>query len=582
MSTSVKRNNWLVLVVLFCSTMISAQNISSPKQEVRAVWVTTVNSLDWPKPYDIGEQKSSLREIVIKLHAAHFNTIFFQVRGRGDALYQSSYEPWSDVLTGTLGKDPGWDPLQFIIEEAHARAMEVHAWFNTFFVRSGKSRVTLTKPGHVANENPDWVQNIEGQLWLDPGIPAVRSYLVKVGMDIIHKYDVDGIHFDFIRYPGTQFPDDKSYRAFGNGMQKDNWRRENINKFVRTFYDSAIAIKPMLKIGSAPIGVYINTGSIRGLQGFSDLYQDSRRWLREKIHDYVVPQIYWSLGNQPADPDFATVVKDWTEHTFGRHVYAGIGAYKPNVQQQLPELVDISRSLGLQGNSFFRYENIVSKLDIGRRYQYPANIPAMSWKDRQQPNSPSNLSVKNIAKGIFRLNWNLPLPANDGDVSKYYNVYRSTGKFIDVNNPSNLLAILSSGETAYLDTITHAISPKYYYCISALDKGNNESLPTDGRSVIIPEIAALAASFDLRNKLGNSYPEPTSSIAYFHYEINTTLPVFLKILNQSGEELVSVVDAVQTPGRYIAAADISKLQGGTYTYMLIAGDFKEKRTLRIE
>ena len=197
MHTTIRTANMfliILLLVLYRSSIAFAQtNPAPPKQEVRAVWITTVNGLDWPKSTDPAEQQRSLREMVMKLHSAHFNTIFFQVRGRGDALYRSSLEPWSDILTGTLGKDPGWDPLQFVIDEAHARAMEVHAWFNTFYVRSGKGEIPPSKPRHVALEHPDWVQTVDGQSWLDPGLPAVRNFLLRVGMEIVRNYDVDGV-----------------------------------------------------------------------------------------------------------------------------------------------------------------------------------------------------------------------------------------------------------------------------------------------------------------------------------------------------------------------------------------------------
>ena len=450
-----------LLIVLDNGSIAFAQiKLTPPKQEVRAVWITTVNGLDWPKSTDPAEQQRSLREMIVKLHGAHFNTIFFQVRGRGDALYRSSLEPWSDILTGALGKDPGWDPLQFVIDEAHARAMEVHAWFNTLYVRSGKGEIPVSKPRHVALEHPDWVQNVEGQSWLDPGLPAVRNFLVKVGMEIVRRYDVDGVQFDFARYPGTQYPDEKTYKRYGNGTPKDDWRRENITKFIRAFYDSATALKPAIKIGSAPIGIYTNIGTTKGLQGYSDLYQDSRAWLRERVQDYVVPQVYWSLGDQRADPDFSIVAKDWSEHSFGRHVYVGIGAYKADVHQQIPALIDVSRSLGVSGNSFFRYENIADALDVGARYRYPANIPPMLWKDSEPPNAPANLAVENVRDGIFRLQWTPPSRARDGDAAAYYNVYRSLHPPVDIGNAANLLAVLPSITPEYLDTITQAHSPQ--------------------------------------------------------------------------------------------------------------------------
>jgi uncharacterized lipoprotein YddW (UPF0748 family) len=547
----------------------------TPGSEVRAVWITTVNGLDWPKSKDTSEQKRSLREMIIRLHDAHFNTIFFQARGRGDVMYRSNIEPWSDLLTGTLGSGPGWDPLQFVIDEAHARAMEVHAWFNTFFVRSGRGDAPPSIPRHVTLEHPDWVRTIDGASWLDPGIPAVRSYLLNVGMEIVRNYDIDGIQFDFIRYPGTAYPDDMTYKKFGSGP-KDDWRRENITKFVRAFYDTATAAKPWIKIGSAPIGIYTNFGTSKGLQGYSELFQDSRAWLRERVHDYVAPQVYWSLGEQRADPDFRAVAKDWREHSFGRQVVVGIGAYKPEVHGELPLLIDVSRSLGAQGNSFFRYESVSDALGLGGRYAYPVNIPPMAWKPAHPPAAPQEFSVDNAGEGIFRLHWQVPLAASDGGTTHYYNVYRSTRHPVDRQEPSNHLAVLPSEAREFTDTVRQSHAPKYYYAVSSLDRGNNESAQAAEQAVVLPWLAALGRTLDLKFKLYASYV--ASSTVYIPYEVGINSPVFVKILDQSNKEVLTVVDAIQKPGSYVAAADISSLRKGTYTCMLLAGDSKEKKT----
>ncbi|MBA4321119.1 MAG: glycoside hydrolase, partial [Flavobacterium sp.] len=445
----------LILYIFISNNFLLSQPQGStriPKQEVRAVWLATVAGLDWPRTTDVEEQKNSLLEIVQKLKDANYNTIFFQVRGRGDAFYKSNFEPWSDRLTGTLGKEPGWDPLEFILREAHARGMEVHAWFNTFRVRNG-IKSTYGNNKHVSELHPDWVSTVDGETWLNPGLPEVREYLVSVAMDLVRNYDIDGIHFDFIRYPGWDYPDAATYKKYSMGMKKDDWRRENVNQFVRTIYDSAIAVKPMLKIGSAPIGVYKNIPNASGWQSYSAIYQDSRRWLQEKKHDYLAPQVYWSLGNQKSDPDFAALAKDWSENSFGRHVYIGIGAYKPEVYGQLPLLIDITRLYGCNGNSFFRYDFIKNDLGIGGRYIYPTNIPPMYWKDSIPPNPPIDLQISELATGFFKLQWKPPEPASDGDVAKYYNIYRSNVKPVNTDDPANIAAITTRNDTVFLDKI---------------------------------------------------------------------------------------------------------------------------------
>ncbi len=545
--------------------------------EFRAVWVTTIGGLDWPTTFDTAQQKRSLQQIVMNLKAARFNTIFFQARGRGDAMYKSRTEPWSDQLTGTLGKDPGWDPLAFIIREAHEQGMEVHAWFNAFLTRTGKSKPPESNPQHIILRHPEWFHLIENEWWLDPGIPAVRNYLVEIGMEIVRRYDIDGIHFDFIRYPGKPFPDESTYKRYGKKLSKEDWRRENINQFVRSFYDSATAVKPMLKIGSAPIGIYTNLPRASGLQGYYELFQDSREWLREGKHDYVAPQVYWQLGGKSGNPDFGLLARDWSTHSFGRHVYLGIGAYKPEVHEQIPELIDTSRCAGAAGNSFFRYEHIANMLEVGMRYRYPANIPPMPWKDSIPPNPPQNLVVRSSTGGIFNLQWDKPTRAVDGDYARYYNIYRSSRSPVNVLAPENLLTITTSAATMYSDTIVHPAAAQYYYAVSSFDKGNNESAPTRERAALIPEIAELAKRYELEFKLGEQYPGSANGIVFIPYEIKRQSPVLLKILDMANNEVMNIVDSVQEAGRYIAATNVSNLKKGNYTCLLVAGEYSQKR-----
>ncbi len=552
-----------------------------PKREVRAVWITTVNGLDWPKSTDRNEQQQSLRQILDRLQQAHFNTIFFQVRGRGDALYRSTYEPWSNILTGSLGQDPGWDPLQFVLDEAHRRGIEVHAWINTFLIKSSRLETPETSPRHIVLSHPEWLHLVDGEYWLDPGIPAVRKYLLSVVLDIARNYQVDGIHFDFIRYPGKPFPDESTFRKYGGSLAKEEWRRENINSFVRTCYEEATKLKPLMKIGSAPIGIYTNFGNVRGLQGYSDLFQDSREWLRMLIHDYLCPQVYWSLGDQHADPDFAAVAGDWMEHAVGRDIYIGIGAYKPEVHGQLPDLIDLSRRLHAGGQSFFRYDNIQDALTLGGRYRFLANIPPMKWKDSIPPNPPRNLQVTNLHDGVFKLEWGAPASAPDGDNAAYYNIYRAARSPVDVSDPANILAITPVPAPLYIDSIAHPRGSKYYYAVSAFDKGNNESTPTAEQVVLMPDIIKLAKQFELQSRLGRHFPEPASSIVYIPYELRAASPVFVKILDQSNREVANVVDAVQEPGSYIAAVDISTLKRGEYSWLFIAGQHSERKPLQI-
>jgi hypothetical protein len=348
-------------------------------------------------------------------------------------------------------------------------------------------------------------------------------------------------------------------------------------------YGKIRAARPLVKVGSAPIGIYQNFGGVRGLQSYSDLYQDSRAWLKEGIHDYLVPQVYWSLGAQPGDPDFAEVAREWAGQRFDRHLYLGLGAYKPDVQRQLPELIDLTRSLNVRGNAFFRYENIADVLAMGGRYASPANIPPMPWIDSLAPLPPRSLQVTFVsgtdAGGLFTLRWSLP-PHGPGEAA-YCNIYRSASQPLDTADPRNILAIVPATER-FVDTVRHPLSGKYYYAVSAFDRGNNESAATPAQSVTMPEVLALAREYTQINSLGDYFRQPSSKLVYFPYEVEKPSPVFVKILDANNAEVATVVDAVQQPGSYIAAADISALARGTYTCMFIAGAYTEKKPFRVD
>jgi uncharacterized lipoprotein YddW (UPF0748 family) len=547
-----------------------------PKYEVRAVWLTTVNSLDWPTSLDAEEQRQSLKEIVRKLKEANFNTIYFQVRSRADAMYRSSFEPWAQQLTGALGKDPGWDPLQFLIEEAHINRIEVHPWVNTYIAWTKKEPPARSKPLHVYYEHPEWLQQVNGESWFDPGIPAARNYVLRVVLEIVDRYDIDGIQFDFIRYTSKPFPDEGTFKIYGNGSRREDWRRENINRFVKAFHDSVIARKPMLKIGAAPIGIYKNFPGAKGQQSYSELYQDSRKWISEGWMDYLVPQIYWTLGTTPGDPDFNIVVKEWAANSSNRQIIVGVGAFKQDVFEEIPSLIDTTRQSGLYGNSFFRYENIQGALVMGNRYKYPAQIPPMPWKDSIPPLQPSNFLVSNITDGIFQINWDKGGIASDGDNAVWYNIYRSPVQPIDNHNPVNIIGTISSRVTNFLDTIKHISSSKYYYGVTSLDKGNNES-SLAVESIIIPEIVELSSTLRFQQYIKVIGPQPGSSDLFFMYEISDSLPVIVKLIDQYNKEIITVVDKYQTAGRYIAGVDISDLREGDYTCLFLAGDSITKK-----
>ncbi|MBI5471563.1 MAG: family 10 glycosylhydrolase [Ignavibacteriae bacterium] len=461
----------LILIVMTASAQ------SLPKRELRGVYITTTSGLDWPKSYDAAEQQQSLREMILSMREANLNAIFFQVRARGDAYYRSAYEPWAENLTGTLGKNPGWDPLAFVIQHAHDAGMEVHAWFNVYKIR-GAGPPAASSPHHPARAFPDWVVRYEDEQWFDPGEPEVTDYILTVLRDLAQHYDLDGICFDFIRYPGRDFPDRTTYRKFGRGLTLDEWRQENINDFVRRAYNELLRVNPMLKVGAAPLG---NFGGALSAQpntkiaagAVSDFLQNSRSWLKNGWLDYLAPQVYWTLEFETRGPDFAYLTNSWMKDSGGRHIYVSIGAYRPEILAQLPDQIISSRKLKTSGQVFFRYENVAST-DFRTSYPALAIPPSMPWKDSIPPLAPTNPQVMQKADRTVQLQWRQPARARDGDEARFYAVYRFDSPQFNTNNPGFLLGRTS--QTNFTDTNAEASRP-LYYVVTAFDKGNNESSP---------------------------------------------------------------------------------------------------------
>ena len=471
----------------------SLKPVPPPKAEVRAVWITTASGLDWPPSANRSTQQASLRHIVQDMKEKGFNTLFFQVRARGDAYYHSRFEPWAENLTGVLGKDPGWDPLAFLLREAHAHGLEVHAWINVFKVR-GPNPVSSSTPEHPSRALAEWCIEQDGELWLDPGRPEVRTYLTNLVLDIVRSYDVDGINFDFIRYPGHKFADEETYARYGKGMSLHDWRRRNITEFVRDTYKKATILKPLIKIGSSPLGVYRDDSRGRGRGSYYWVFQDSYGWLREGIHDYLSPQIYWLINPWNTEPEFGRVVNGWTDLSAGRHVYAGIAAYRPEIQKDLGSYIDSTRMAGLRGQVFFRLENITPAGLRGGRYRALANIPPMTWKDSIPPRPVDDLAVTEVSRGVYRLQWALPPKAADGDTARYYNVYRWTAPHIPLHLPEARLAITSPGTLSFVDSTASDGRTRFFYAIGALDRANNESAPSPVVSTHSEPVAAGASA----------------------------------------------------------------------------------------
>ncbi|MDD8019153.1 MAG: family 10 glycosylhydrolase [Bacteroidota bacterium] len=560
-------NIYFLILLVFSSISYS----QSPKSEVRAVWISTAGG-DWPKSTVMEEQQRSLIEMFDVLHNNHFNTIFFQVRPRGNTYYQSAVEPWSSQLTRVLGKDPGWDPLAFAIEEAHKRGMELHAWFNVAKVWGGGD---LPKhPQHIIQSHRDWVKRVDGEWWVDMGIPDARTYTENLVKEIAQNYDIDGIQFDFLRYPNGKFDDWFSFSTWSDGMDRSEWRRKNITTFVRDCYTQLIHAKPWLKIGSAPVGIYHSiNGAQSSFTGFESAFQESRAWMRDSIQDYVAPQLYWSLGEQhnPNDPDFAALCSDWIRESYGRHVYAGIGIYRDNVRRETKEQVETTRSLQAQGEAFFRYENLFSVMDqLGGVYQTPSLFPSMAWKDSIQPFAPTDISVEISPTNIAIIHWKEPSPASDSGKPFWYVVYRSQDQAVDTRKAENILAVVPASQHFYRDGTSNG--KKYFYTVTSLDRCGNESTNNEKSTAEVLLLLSRYSKPAVSVFLAQNFPDPFKDTTFISFELGQRSMVTLSCKIVETQKETVLVNEMKNPGLHIVAINGAQFPFGKIEVQVKAGD----------
>jgi uncharacterized lipoprotein YddW (UPF0748 family) len=414
----------ILALVLFAQIADAQEQPPPVPREFRAVWVATVANIDWPsKPgLNAWEQQGELIALLNKAVQLHLNAIILQVRPATDALYSSKLEPWSEFLTAQMGRppEPGYDPLAFAVDEAHKRGLELHAWFNPYRSRhpAGKSEISTN---HVSVAKPGLVRSYGRYLWLDPGDSAVRRHSTQVFLDVVKRYDIDGIHIDDYFYPykerdsaGTiiDFPDSvtwKRYVASGGTLSRDDWRRSNVDVFIRDLYKRVKAAKPWVKVGISPFGMW-RPGyppQIKGFDAYSELYADSKKWLNEGWLDYFTPQLYWPIARQ--DASYPVLLNWWiSENTKRRNIWPGnftsrVGGTGDNnwkTQEILDQISTTRLTEGAGGNVHFsakvfmqNRDSIVDKLLAGP-YAGPALVPASPWLDSIPPRKPAAYLMK--------------------------------------------------------------------------------------------------------------------------------------------------------------------------------------------
>jgi uncharacterized lipoprotein YddW (UPF0748 family) len=394
----------------------------SPPREFRGAWIATVANIDWPsKPgLTVDEQKVELISLLDRAVQLHLNAIIFQVRPVCDAMYFSPFEPWSEYLTGTQGKPPQpfYDPLAFAIEECHKRGLELHAWFNPFRASHPQSKSPAAL-NHISRTHPELVRKFGDQLWLDPGEPAVRQYVLRVVMDVVKRYDVDGVQFDDYFYPYPQkdsagramdFPDYATWKKYGlpDGFERDDWRRQNVDQFIQSVYQNIKATKPWVKFGISPFGIWRPRfpNPIQGLDAYAKLFADSRKWLAEGWLDYFAPQLYWPIDTP--QQSFPLLLQWWREQNVkGRNLWPGLSAANVGGKFSANEIarqIQIARGQNVNGEIFYHLRNLTDNPALAGiiRNEYPqaALVPASPWLDSTPPDKPK-LTV--TTEKIFRL-----------------------------------------------------------------------------------------------------------------------------------------------------------------------------------
>ena len=487
----------ILLLALFLATGVGAQiqqQSPYPKREFRGAWIQAVNGQFRGIPTE--KLKQTLIDQLNSLQGAGINAIIFQVRPEADALYASQLEPWSRFLTGVQGQAPSpyWDPMQFMIDECHKRGMEFHAWVNPYRVKTSlKSELAAN---HLYNIHPEWFVTYNNQLYFDPALPESRRHICMVVADIVSRYDVDAIHMDDYFYPypakGVDFPDDASFARYGGGFtNRADWRRSNVNILIQKIHETIRGLKPWVKFGISPFGIYRNEkndplgSKTNGLQNYDDLYADVLLWARNGWVDYNIPQIYWQIGHPAAD--YETLVKWWAKNTENRPLFIGQSVMNTvqNADPKNPSINQLPRKMALErayqtigGSCQWPASAVVENAGkyrdalVQEYHKYPALVPVFDFMDDKAPGKVRKVKKVWTEDG-YMLFWTAPKAKDEMDRAVQYVVYRFDGKEkVNIDDASHIVAITRNNfyKLPYDDGKT-----KYRYVVTALDRLHNES-----------------------------------------------------------------------------------------------------------
>lgn len=490
-----KINSLISMMLVFASLFSTQDLMAQRKREFRGAWIQCVNGQF--QGMGTENMQKTLSYQLDELQKDGVNAIIFQVRPECDALYQSELEPWSRFLTGVQGQAPTpyWDPLQWMITECHRRGMELHAWINPFRAKT-KNTNNLANT-HIAIKEPGSVFSYDGLLIMNPALQSNRTYICKVAADIVRRYDVDGFHIDDYFYPypaaGQQIPDDREYSLYNNGIKnRGDWRRYNVNQFIKELHDTIQAVKPWVKFGVSPFGIYRNKKSdsvmgsdTNGLQNYDDLYADILLWVNNGWIDYCVPQVYWEIGNKAAD--YETLVKWWDRYAGKRPLYIGEDIERTvkytdtrtGTQHQMMQKYELHDKMKHYGGTVLWYakaavDNTGNYGTMLRNHYWktPALQPLMTFIDGKAPKKVSGVKPIWTSDGYI-LFWKAPKGKGWKDEAKQYVIYRfANGEKINTDDASHIVAITRN--TFYSLPYQNG-KEKYTYVVTALDRMSNES-----------------------------------------------------------------------------------------------------------
>lgn len=483
----------LAMMLMFQTSSLMAQN----KREFRGAWIQCVNGQYLGKSTQ--QIQSMLTKQLDELQKDGVNAIIFQVRAECDALYQSDLEPWSKFLTGVQGKAPSpyWDPLEWMVEQCHQRGMEIHAWINPYRAKHGSTSFSQVSSQSVVKKHPNLCFNYDNLVLLNPALQEAADYTCQVAADIVSRYDIDGFHIDDYFYPypvaGKQISDQQMYAANPRGFRNiGDWRRDNVSRFVKQLGETIHRVKPWVKFGVSPFGIYRNRknspigSQTFGLQNYDDLYADVLLWVNNGFIDYCAPQIYWEIGNKAAD--YKTLIQWWNKYAGNRPLYIGEDIERTAKfadptnpkSHQLPAKHRLHQQMNnVQGTVLWYAKTAADNVgNIGHTlrdyyWKYPALPPLMPFLDDKAPKGVKSLKMEWTEKGPL-LTWKAPKAKMKkwGDVANRFAIYRfEKGAPVNLNDVTALQAVVYN--TTY--PIPYVKDQKYTYVVTALDRVGNES-----------------------------------------------------------------------------------------------------------